>query len=130
MMNALLKKFILIHYSAVVSGVKRAPPNWADKIASVFNIYIYSIASGFLIKLDLYIFGLRSDTIWKYSPVLYILPLGYLIFEKIGVKGKRIFPFRPDKGYKKNIYKEIINSIIVILLAMFSVVLLIFILWI
>jgi hypothetical protein len=96
----MLKKLIRFYYSVVVGGHKHAPSDWADKIANIFNAKFFFIISAVLLKLDLFLFGTRgnANTISKYIFLIYLLPLAYLIFYKIGVSPNFVFKSRPYMG--------------------------------
>lgn len=110
----MIRKFIELHYSAMMYKQKKTPHDWLGRMAFIFNYHLFFILSSIVFNI---IFSLNYRFENKFIYYLIAIILGFFVFYLNNKNMKDfILKFEPEKKYKK--VKSSINLINLILVIM------------
>jgi hypothetical protein len=113
----MIKKFIEIHYSAMMYKQKREPLDWLGRMAFIFNFHLFFIISSIVFNVIFFLnYRFENKIIYYFIAII----IGYIIFYLNNENMKKyILKFQPQKKYKKtNPRINLINLLFVIILGL------------
>jgi len=113
----MIRKFVEIHYSAMMYKQKKEPLDWLRRMAFIFNIHFYFITSSIVFNVIFFLnYRFENKIIYYFIAII----IGYIIFY-LNNKNmqKYILKFKLQNTYKKTKpFINLINIFFVIILGL------------
>jgi hypothetical protein len=114
----MIRKFIEMHYSAMMYKQKREPLDWLGRMAFIFNFHLFFILSSIIFNIIFFLeYRFESNKILYYTIVIALVYFAFYLNNKN--MEKFILRFKPQKTYKKTKpFINLINIFFVIILGL------------